>query len=166
MAFELDDAASSLPYTRRLARENRWEIAYAVRVVREYKRFVYLAMRAGHSVTPSFVVDQAWHLHMLYSRSYWQDLCGGVLGCELHHGPTKGGKTEGVKHRDQYQRTLDSYDRLFGEAPPADIWPGVDENFTDAAEWVYVNRGEVWLVPRPGALLRRWIRPLFPGGQR
>jgi hypothetical protein len=166
MAFELDDVDASLPFTRRLARENRWEIAYAVRVVREYKRFVYMALRAGHTVTPSVAVDQAWHLHLLYSRSYWHDLCGGVLGCELHHGPTRGGAAEGGKHRDQYQCTLDSYECLFGEKPPIDIWPSVDGNFSDAASWVYVNRSAFWLVPKPVTAVRQWFRSRFTGGKR
>lgn len=165
MSFELDEIDASLPFTRRLARENRWDVVYAVCVVREYKRFVYMAMRAGHSVSPSLAVDQAWHLHLLYTRSYWQDLCDGVLGCELHHGPTRGGPAEGEKHRDQYQRTLDSYERLFGEKPPSDIWPSVDDNFTDAAEWVYVNRAASWIVPHPMALTKRLIRTLFSRGK-
>lgn len=166
MAFELDDADSSLPFTRRLARENRWTIAYAVRVVREYKRFMYMAVRAGHTVTPSLDVDQAWHMHLLYSRSYWHGLCGGVLGCEVHHGPTRGGASECVRHRDQYRRTLESYERLFGSAPPGDIWPGVDDNFAHAAEGVYVNRAEAWLVPKPRVLVRRLVAKLFPRGAR
>ncbi|MEK6230809.1 MAG: hypothetical protein N2A42_03075 [Luteolibacter sp.] len=33
----------------------------------EYKRFVALAMLAGHPVTPSEEVDQAWHLHLVYT---------------------------------------------------------------------------------------------------
>lgn len=148
ISFELDDAEASLPFTRRLARENRWSVAFAVRVVREYKRFVYLAMRAGHPVTPSVTVDQAWHLHLLYTRSYWQDLCAGVLGCELHHGPTRGGQSEGQKYREQYQRTLDSYERLFGAPAPADIWPSIEDNFAQAADGVFINRRAYWLVPK------------------
>ena len=95
-AFQLDDASASLTFTRRLARENDWEPAYARRVVDEYKRFVFLAMTAGHEVTPSDEVDQAWHLHLTYTRSYWGGLCGEVLGRPLHHGPTKGGADEGA----------------------------------------------------------------------
>ncbi len=86
MAFELDDPGAQLPFTARLAREQGWTHVFAGRVVTEYKRFVVLAMLAGHPVTPSEEVDQAWHLHLVYTRSYWQGLCRDVLGRELHHG--------------------------------------------------------------------------------
>ena len=86
MAFELDDSCAHLPFTARLAREQGWTHVFAGRVVTEYKRFVVLAMLAGHPVTPSEEVDQVWHLHLVYTRSYWQGLCRDVLGRELHHG--------------------------------------------------------------------------------
>ena len=63
-AFRLGDPAAPLTFTRRLARENGWTQAFARRVVAEYKRFCYLAARAGHPVTPSDQADQAWHLHL------------------------------------------------------------------------------------------------------
>ena len=66
-AFGLDVPGAPDPFSRRLARENGWPTAYAERVVREYRRFVVLAVSAGHAVTPSEQVDQAWHLHLLYS---------------------------------------------------------------------------------------------------
>jgi len=58
-----------LPFEARLARENGWCRAYTQRVIVEYKRFVYLAMTAGHVVTPSEEVDHAWHMHLTYTRS-------------------------------------------------------------------------------------------------
>lgn len=160
LAHELDDPESALPFTRRLARENRWELAFALRAVAEYKRFVYLAMTAGHEVTPSEQVDQVWHLHLLYTRDYWNTFCPRVLGRPLHHGPTRGGSAQGIKYRDQYQQTLDSYARVFGQPPPQDIWPSVEERFAAAGQWVYINRREVWLLTRPS----RWLMRLFKGG--
>ena len=62
MAFPLDESGVDLPFSHRLARENSWTDEFAARVIREYKRFVYLAMTANHPVTPSDAVDQAWHL--------------------------------------------------------------------------------------------------------
>src|SRR5687768_8348674 len=87
----LDDPAAALTFSRRLARENQWTFAYTGRVVAEYKRFVFLAREAGHPVSPSEAVDQAWHLHLTYTESYWQEMCAGILGRRLHHHPTKGG---------------------------------------------------------------------------
>lgn len=157
-AFELDDPAASLTFTRRLARENGWSHRFARRVVEEYKRFVFLAMTAGHEVTPSDEVDQAWHLHLTYTRSYWGGLCDEVLGRPLHHGPTKGGAQEGDRFEEQYERTLSSYRDAFGEQPPADIWPSSEARFGEAKDFVRVNRQRVWLLPKPWRVADR--RPL------
>src|SRR5262245_19684625 len=122
-ALNLDDASAQLTFTQRLAREIGWSPENARRVVSEYKKFLFLAASAGHPVTPSDPVDQAWHLHLVYTQSYWNDLCREILGRPLHHGPTKGGQTEGAKFYDWYARTLASYQAFFGHPPPADIWP-------------------------------------------
>lgn len=165
MAFELDDVDSPMPFTKRLARDNRWPLAYAIRVVREYRRFVFLAMCAGHTAVPSEQVDQAWHLHLLYTRSYWDGLCADVLDRPLHHGPTRGGEQD--KHESLYRQTIDSYARLFGVSPPEDIWPSVRERFRGAHTGVHVYASDYWLIPRPGVWWRR-LRGVFSasgGGQ-
>ena len=146
--FGFDQADAQFPFSRRLARDNGWSHAFALRVVEEYRRFLFLAMQAGHPVTPSDQVDQAWHLHLVYTRSYWEDLCAGVLGQPLHHGPTKGGADEGHKFHDWYQNTLDSYERLFGERAPEDIWPDAHTRFAEAAHLRWVNTRKYWLIPR------------------
>ena len=148
-AFVFDEPGDRLAFTARLAHENGWTRAQARRVVDEYRRFVWLAMRAGHPVTPSPAVDEAWHLHLCYTRSYWDRLCGQVLGHPLHHEPTRGGAREDGKFADWYARTLASYRARFGE-PPADIWPAPDERFrggiprkVDAARHWVIERARV-----------------------
>lgn len=69
-AFPLDTADARLPFSQRLARDNGWTIEYTHRVIDEYKKFIFLAVVAEHPVTPSDQVDQVWHLHLLYTRSY------------------------------------------------------------------------------------------------
>lgn len=132
-------ADASLSFTARLARENRWSPAHAERVVGEYKRFCYLAMTAGREVTPSDAVDQAWHLHLTYSRDYWQTFCREVLGRDLHHGPTQGGPAERDRFYSQYAETLAAYEAAFGHAPPADIWPDAHRRFAVDPRGVRVN---------------------------
>ena len=127
--FELDDPESHLPFSIRLGRDVGWSPAFASAVCREYLRFIYLAMIADGAVTPSEEVDQAWHLHLVYTRSYWDDLCGKVLKRPLQHGPTKGGSEEDHRYFDQYRRTLELYEREFGEKPREDIWPAMSERF-------------------------------------
>ena len=108
LRFAIDDGTPDLSFEARLARENGWSTDFAGRVVAEYRRFVCLAMTAGHTVVPSEQVDQAWHLHLTYTRSYWERMCGDLLGRPLHHGPTRGGTQEAAKFHDWYGRTLDS----------------------------------------------------------
>ena len=144
--FEFDQGGPALTFARRLARENGWSTAHADRVLREYRRFAYLAIAAGHPVTPSPEVDQAWHLHLTYTRSYWHRFCRRTLGQPLHHEPTRGGGDEATKHGRQYVKTLESYERHFGERPPGDIWPEIE--FTASNER-WVDTSQYWLVPRP-----------------
>ena len=122
-AYQLDDPASAVPFSARLAKEQRWKVPFAKRVCEEYKRFAYLAVVAGHPVTPSKAVDEAWHLHLIYSEKYWKEFCGTVLGQPLHHHPGSGEHQEGPKFHQQYANTVASYRRFFRENPPRDIWP-------------------------------------------
>ncbi|HWA84451.1 MAG TPA: hypothetical protein VG820_13500 [Fimbriimonadaceae bacterium] len=136
--FEIDEPGVKLTFPKRLARENGWTVAYAERVVREYKRFVILAATAGHMVTPSEDVDQAWHLHLTYTVSYWERM-GALLPRPLHHHPTKGGKRQDDHFDDQYRRTLASYERIFGECPPDDVWPAAERRFGHDLKWRRIN---------------------------
>jgi uncharacterized protein (TIGR04222 family) len=147
-AFEIDPGEKALGFEHRLARENRWTVAYAQRVMDEYKRFCVLAVASGHHVTPSEAIDQAWHLHLTYTRSYWERFCGETLGRPLHHEPTSGGPSEGVKFHDWYSETLKSYERLFGQSPPQDVWPQPKDRFRHAGSWAWINTGRYWMVPR------------------
>ncbi len=148
-AFSLDAIDAAYPFSKRLARENNWSLAFAKRVVEEYKRFMFLAVVAGHEVTPSQEVDEAWHLHLIYTKSYWDEFCGKVLGKPIHHNPTKGGATERKKYSSLYNRTLDSYRNFFNEVPPADIWQSEPVRFKKVAELKKINVKENWVIPKP-----------------
>ena len=153
--FSLDDPSASLPFSARLAREQAWPLAYAARVGDEYKRFMLLAVAAGHPVTPSQEVDAAWHLHLIYTRSYWHDWCRDVLGKEIHHDPTAGGQREDEKFFDWYEHTLQSYRALFCEEPPTDIWPTSQQRFAEVASPRWVQRHTHWIFPRPQYVLHK-----------
>lgn len=147
-AFEIDRGSPELTFVRRLARENVWTPGFSKRVVREYLRFVYLACISEKPVTPSVAVDQAWHLHLCYTRSYWTDLCGETLERPLHHGPTRGGSAEDARYRYQYEHTLRLYEREFGERPPPDIWPPSDLRFAPAANPLQVTADRFIVIDR------------------
>ena len=121
--MEIDPPDATTRFQHRLKQYNKWTDEFAARVTKEYRRFLYLAARAGHPVTPSDTVDQAWHLHLIYTRHYWEELCGKILGLQLHHEPSAGGTVESNRFERQYEQTIESYKAAFGEAPPADIWP-------------------------------------------
>jgi uncharacterized protein (TIGR04222 family) len=126
-AFELDEPGAARPFSARLAEEQGWAPARARNVVAEYKRFAFLAVAAGHPVTPSKAVDEAWHLHLIHTRGYWEKFCPLALGRPLHHEPTRGGAAEEEKHAGQYRATRASYCKFFGEEPPPEIWPDPDD---------------------------------------
>jgi uncharacterized protein (TIGR04222 family) len=161
-AFEVGDPSAAFPFASRLARENGWSGEFADRVLDEYRRFLYLAMEAGHPVTPSVQVDQAWHLHMVYTRSYWEELCGTVFGKPLHHEPTKGGRQEAGKFVDWYTRTLETYEKEFGEAPPSDIWPPSEQRFASRQQR-WVDGADHWIIPKPWPFRGQLKRKPEPG---
>lgn len=151
-AHTIGPADATLTFAARLARENRWDGPHAERVIGEYRRFCYLAMTAGHEVTPSDAVDQAWHLHLTYSRDYWQVFCPQVLRADLHHGPTAGGAVERGRYYRQYAATLAAYEAAFGEPPPPDIWPAARRRFSVDPRGVRVNFFDVIVLTRRVAL--------------
>ena len=146
--FSIDSPDAKLSFSDRLARENHWSLAYSIRVIDEYKKFMFLAVTSGHVVTPSDQVDQAWHLHMVYTRSYWQDFCGNILQQEIHHGPTQGGASERVKFENLYERTKETYFKKFGVNPPTDIWPSTEERFS-SHQHRRIDLKNYWVIPRP-----------------
>ncbi len=122
------DPAHPLSLARRLARDHRWRPDFATGAIREYGRFCFLAVVSPTSVTPSEEVDEVWHLHLTYSRDYWDVWCPDVLRAALHHDPTQGGPAEQRRFREQYAETLAGYERFFGP-PPAAFWPGTHDRF-------------------------------------
>ncbi|WP_294017673.1 hypothetical protein [Sphingomonas sp.] len=131
-----------------MARENGWSAATAEQVIEEYRRFAFLAVTGDAPATPSDAVDQAWHLHLTYTRDYWERFCPDVLGRALHHGPTAGGADEHRRYYRQYADTLARYEAVFGEAPPSDIWPSAARRLNDDPRARRVHPREAVIVPR------------------
>ncbi|MEO1049110.1 MAG: hypothetical protein AAFX87_00675 [Bacteroidota bacterium] len=153
--FEIDDPSASFSFTDRLARENDWSLEYAIRVVYEYKKFMFLICVSDHPLTPSDQVDQAWHLHLIYTHSYWADFCQNTINRQIHHGPTKGGQTEKDKYHDWYEETKKSYIAKFGNEPPEDIWPSSKVRFGEIV-FSRVNRHRFWIIPKPTKMKKLW----------
>jgi len=124
-------------------------------VVRKNRAGHFLTMISPTPVTPSEVVDEVWHQHLIYSRDYWTIWCGERLQAPLHHDPTPGGPEAQMIYRRQYAETLALHERVFGP-PGSELWPATHLRFgrprfhvTDRSRWL--------ITPRPFA----WIRRLF-----
>ena len=91
----------------------------AQRVVEEYRKFLFLAMRAGHQVIPPGAINDAWMLHMQNAQNYWEQ-----LGQMITEKPVAGGfePKAFAAMSDPWAATLASYERIFGMKPPMDIW--------------------------------------------
>jgi uncharacterized protein (TIGR04222 family) len=145
--FQLDDPASSFPFSAKLAKENGWSRAFAARAIEEYRRFAFLGVAAGHPVSPSEVVDEVWHMHLTYTQSYWNHFCPEVLKKPFHHQPSTGGEEETEKFDDWYKRTLESYQAFFNEPPPEDIWPPPGSQFSQKPK--HLDKSSHWIIKKP-----------------
>lgn len=126
----------------RLSRENQWSLEFTQRAVAEYKKFLYLGAITSEIVSPSRIVDQVWHLHLLFSEPYWDGLCKDVLNKSFHHKPNT--EKDDETFLKAYQKTLALYKNEFGDNPPEDIWP---KNIL-TGNFVWVDLNTFILVPR------------------
>ncbi|MBT7445928.1 MAG: hypothetical protein HN790_18380 [Methylococcales bacterium] len=107
-------------FLKKLQQETGWRKKYALRAVLEYRRFLYLAAISKTPVTPANTIDTVWHLHLTFSRCYWDNFCATVLNKPLHHEPSP--SSEKSKMVDQFQATQALYRQEFETAVPQDIW--------------------------------------------
>lgn len=159
-AYTLDAPDSTYPFSAKLADEQAWPADFTQRAIAEYRRFVFLAIAAGHPVSPSPIVDAVWHVHLLYTKAYWQEFCPNVLGRDLHHSPSTG-SGDADRYRAQYLQTLASYEHWFGETPPSDIWPR-EETAVSASPLAVVDTRLHWIIRKPKWLVFAWL-PLLSG---
>ena len=150
-AHEIGKSNSAFGFKDRLASENNWSIEFAEDAIQEYKRFMFLLCRSGHPVTPSVEVDQVWHLHLLYTKDYWE-IFADKLSLTPHHGPTRGGKAEASKFHEWYELTLSSYKRIFCETPPESFWPPSSERFRENQNYKFIDISQMLVVPRKKAV--------------
>jgi len=115
-------------FWHKLTKEYGWSLDYSKNAFYEYKRFIHLAKVYGCRVTPSIVVDKVWHMHMTFTKSYWNELCQDVLQMELHHAPSSLGKKAEREDNECYEKTKELYLAEFGEVPPSKFWPQLGKN--------------------------------------
>lgn len=125
-------------FIERLMKENSWTRPFTQRVIDEYKKFIFMAIK--HRVAPSYEIDQVWHTHILFTKEY-QAMCDTFVGTFLHHNPTdtKHVRTIG---KDEYMATKEAYRWTFGQEPPNDIWTNWKKS-----HYVYINLFNNWVIP-------------------
>ena len=150
--FKVDRPHDIYPFSTKLARDYGWSGTYTYRAIQEYKKFVFLSIETGRSLSPSTAIDRVWHQHLLYTHSYWDEFCGQVLGKSLHHTPSSGGIDEGIKYHRQYCQTLVCYRQYFGN-PPEDIWNSPTIR-TEGHSCQWVDKTRCWVIRKPEPLRR------------
>ncbi len=148
------EPSHALTFTDRLARDRGWTLGEARAAIGAYRRFCFLAAISSAPVTPSEIVDEVWHQHLIYSRDYWDVWCGQVLNTPLHHDPTEGGPEARQRFRRQYAETLALHERFFG-APPSELWPATHERFGSKPQYRVVDRTRSHVLPKFSVVVRR-----------
>jgi len=120
-AHQFDPAGAKMSFSDKLAEREGWTEKHSTKVVEEYRRFLYLTQVNPTQSVPSADVDKAWHLHLTYTRNYWDALCYDILGAPLHHEPATGNEPKG-QLGEQYAQTRALYSEEFGKKPPRAIW--------------------------------------------
>ncbi len=89
----------------------------------EYKRFLVMATaKTGEKLPISGPVDKLWHAHMLFSKDY-AALSQAACGTMIHHAPAVTDQEQADLKPLYFGGTIPLYAKLFGEEPPADLWP-------------------------------------------
>lgn len=110
-------------FWQKLTCENSWSLAFSKKAFDEYIKFIHLAKVSGGKIVPSKTIDKVWHLHMTFTKSYWNELCQEVLEMELHHVPSSQGKDAERADNECYEKTKELYTKEFGYSPPSLYWP-------------------------------------------
>jgi small ubiquitin-related modifier len=100
-----------------------WNEEKARKVLKAYRQFLFLKKHYGDwdatMLSPSLLVDQMWHQHILDVVNYCHDmmlLCGRLIG----HNPDGAADAEGKIARDR--RTREGLDRHFEGEYEKEIW--------------------------------------------
>lgn len=98
-----------------------------IKAIEEVVKFLMLIGHNKKRLSPSLMVDLAWHEFVLCTK-YYADFCQSQFGRFIHHTP---GGDEGVNQQ-QFKKTIQLYILHFGE-PDNQFWGDfAHEEWTDA----------------------------------
>lgn len=118
-AFDFNSPVSEYGFSTRLAKENFWTRNFTDRALSEYRKFMYLAATSEWMVSPSEIIDQVWHQHLVFTQSY-AEFCS-LIGKSVQHIPSTQNKEESQKFIQAKERTIKLYNETFGKQPE-EIW--------------------------------------------
>ena len=119
------------PLTDLVEKKKNCDNLRAVEIVEEFKKFIFIKFidndYDAKAYSPSFIIDEIWHLFLLFPKDYSR-LCSDVLGGGelLDHNPLA---TSDNDQNTRYQNTIKRYELLFKESPPSAYW---DDNLVDS----------------------------------
>lgn len=90
---------------------------------RELEKFLFICAQSEQSFVPSPAIDSIWHDFILHTRSY-QQFCFQNFGRLVHHTPSRGGYSSGLKNR--YIATIETLRGTFGDVD-SKLWPHSEE---------------------------------------
>jgi hypothetical protein len=127
-------------FASKIAKKHDWETDYTIRVIVEYKKFIYLGIVSDFQVTPSKYIDVVWHEHILFSKGY-REFCSDIINYTFDHSPELMPiQDQTGEFSAQYADTIKLYIIEFGEDPPADIWDITKYDKNKIANSLYTSR--------------------------
>lgn len=73
--------------TDRMIIKHGWSEEKTTKAIKDYRSFLYMSQFIEQAITPTGVVDDIWHEHILHTNKYTID-CEKIFGKFLHHFPT------------------------------------------------------------------------------
>jgi len=116
---------------KRMCLEENWSPSYAIEAVREYQRFMELKVVLedieGKRLSPSPIIDEIWHMHLLNTQEYQADVKALFLALHkytgqmfLHHSTSRA--HDGAQRLRRLEDTKLAYQARYEQKPPAKFW--------------------------------------------
>ncbi len=115
--LEADKIDLSLVKARTMRVHSDWTASRADSAVAEYRKLLVLA-KLGVHVVPGKDIDEIWHSHILFTKSYALD-CDSFFGYYLHHKPADGSSAEdNAKRKISHTIMMNMYKKYFCHVAP------------------------------------------------
>jgi hypothetical protein len=127
------------PVKFKLVKESGWSLEQADEVGNAYKGFLYLAAsNPDQRLTPTKLVDEMWHTHILDTEKYAKD-SQDIFGRFMHHWPYSGlmGDEDAARQRSYGEETSRLVRQTFGALADRPNWVNVLDPKTLAPENCY-----------------------------